>query len=240
MKTRREHPADAGSPVPDPERAIRVLVADDHALFRRGVRAYLESHGMVVAGEARSGREAVQGAVSLHPDVVLMDVRMPDMDGLEALELIKKRVPDVSVLVLTAFQSKEYLLRAVLGGASGFASKGDPPARLCALIEETVRGEGPAAPAWWAPLLKGAGPLADGETGTKTPPGALTSRELDILRHLARGLGAVEIARLEGLSHGTVRVHCSSAFRKLGVSDRLQAVVLGLRQGWLNLEEDEG
>jgi DNA-binding NarL/FixJ family response regulator len=218
---------------------VRVLLVDDHPLVRQGLRACLTGYPMEVVGEASNGRDAVAAVTQFQPNVVVMDVRMPDMDGIEALRRVKEAAPWVTVIMLSAFEEEWAIRGAALGGASGFLFKANPADRLGDIILEAVSGEHPPRGAWWKGLVEQARAHARKSGPGKGPPAVLTVKELDILRCLARGLSAEDIVRLEGIHLGTVRVHCSNALKKLRVSDRLQAVLLGIREGWLSIGEAE-
>jgi DNA-binding NarL/FixJ family response regulator len=213
---------------------VRVLIADDHALMRGGLRALLETQeGLEVVGEAGDGAEAVEQALLLRPDVVIMDIRMPRMDGIEATRRLVAHGPRApKVLVLTTFDLDEYVWEALRAGAGGFMLKDDPPERLADGVRTVAAGESLLAPAVTRRLV---------ERYVRTPPlGAtaqterfaeLTQRELEVLGLVARGLANGEIAGRLFLSDATVKTHVTRILGKLGLRDRVQAVVLAYESG---------
>jgi DNA-binding NarL/FixJ family response regulator len=205
---------------------IRVLLVDDHPVVRVGLRGMLDmSDGLNVIGEAASGTEALTLTATLRPDVVLMDLRMPGIDGAEATERIVARFPGVRVLVLTTYDTDEDILRAVEAGAAGYLLKDTPLAQLVAAIHAAARGESVLAP----PV---AARLADRR---RIPPAEqLTPREVEVLGLVARGLSNGEIGRVLFISEATVKTHLVRAFVKLGVSDRTAAVTAALSRGALH------
>jgi DNA-binding NarL/FixJ family response regulator len=209
----------------------RVLLADDQALVRTGFRLILELAGIEVAGEAGDGREAVERARELRPDVALMDVRMPVMDGIEATRRIALAGLPTRVLVLTTFDLDEYVYGALRAGASGFLLKDADRERLVAAVRTVAAGEQLVAPSVLRRLLERylqAPPPAAG------PPEALrelTSRELEVLTLLGRGRSNAEIADELVVSLPTVKTHVAGVLRKCGLRDRVQAVVLAYESG---------
>lgn len=211
-----------------PEAAgITVLLADDQALVRSGFRLILDSEPDInVVGEAGDGREAVDLARSRRPDLVLMDVQMPVMDGIEATRrLLADPGTAARVLVLTTFDVDEYVYAAVRAGASGFLLKDASAAELLAAVRTVARGDAVLAPAATARLLSqfAAGPPPDNELPADLA--ALTSRELDVTRLIARGQSNAEIASQLFLGETTVKSHVTSILAKLGARDRIQVVV---------------
>ncbi|MER7171983.1 response regulator transcription factor [Streptomyces mesophilus] len=213
---------------------IRVLLADDQVLLREGVRMILENaDDMEVVGEAGDGAQASAMAVALAPDVVLMDIRMPDVDGVEATRLIRESAPDgPKVLVLTTFDLDEYVYAALRAGACGFILKDTLAPDLLSAIRAVARGDAMVAPAVTRRLIErhiGADgdplPRADSELD------GLTGREREVLVLVARGLSNTEIARRLFLTEGTVKGHVSRILAKLGLRDRVQAVVLAYECG---------
>ena len=201
---------------------MRVLIADDHALFRDGLRSLLEAHGVSVVAEARNGREAVELARIHHPDVVLMDLTMPELGGLAATRLLTAELPDIAVVVLTASEDDADLFEAVKSGAQGFLPKDLQASRLFELLEGVTRGEPALTPSLARKVL---GAFARPETGPSPQPGdTLTAREREVLEALAVGLRTSQIARRLSLSEKTVRNHVSAVLTKLQVPDRAAAV----------------
>jgi|SRR5579884_1864661 len=210
---------------------IRVLLADDQELVRSGFRLILDlADGIEVAGEASDGREAVRLAKELQPDVVLMDVRMPEVDGIEATRRLRQAGLDARVLVLTTFDLDEYVYAAVRSGASGFLLKDAPREQLVTAVRTVARGEALLAPAITQrlierfvarpPLEEAAPALAD-----------LSGRELEVLRLVARGLSNAEIATELVVGEATVKTHVAAILRKLDLRDRVQAVVFAYESG---------
>lgn len=212
--------------------SITVLIADDHGVVREGLRAMLEREGLRVVGEARTGREAIALTESLLPKVVLLDIRMPDLDGLQALAAIKAARPETSVIMLTSHASPGYLARAVAHGAAGFLSKEVDPDRIPAAVRAAATGDHLLDPA----LLRTA--LASAATETPIMPepetpaiDLLTESETRVLRLLAEGLDNDGIAAALSLSINTVKTHIRHIFEKLNVSDRTQAALWAVRHG---------
>jgi DNA-binding NarL/FixJ family response regulator len=211
--------------------SIRVLIADDQSLVRAGFRLVLENHDdLEVVGEASNGREAIHSAARLDPDVVLMDIRMPELDGIAATQAITER-HDARVLVLTTYDLDEYVYDALQAGASGFLLKDTPPAQLADGIRAVAAGEALLAPTVTRRLIEEFARL--GATRRATPPelDELTPRELDVLKLLARGMSNAEIAAALVLGDTTVKTHVAHVLQKLGVRDRVQAVVLAYESG---------
>jgi DNA-binding NarL/FixJ family response regulator len=217
---------------------IRILVADDQALVRSGFRLILETEpGFAVVGEAGDGHAAVSETRRLDPDVVLMDIRMPLMDGVEATRNV---VADSAarVLVLTTFDIDEYLFEAVRAGASGFLLKDVPPDDLIAAIRAVARGDALIEPRMTRRLLaEFARQPAPRATASATPAvfQELTDRELDVLHEVARGLSNAEIAERLYIGETTVKTHVAHILTKLGLRDRIQAVVLAYESGLMPL-----
>jgi PAS domain S-box-containing protein len=210
---------------------ITVLIADDHPMVREGLRSMLDDDEIEVIGEAATGAEAVERVQQLNPEVVLMDVRMPDMDGLAATEVVKQGSPDTSVIVITSYESKDYLRRAIEVGAAGYLLKGMSRERLLEAIR-LVRGGGSLIDArLLSELLKEMGVEGSRFQGAEGALEALTPREQDVLQFLVRGLTNKEIAAEMHYSVGTVKNVVQRVIEKLGVSDRTQAAVYAVRAG---------
>jgi len=213
---------------------LRVLIADDHDLLRGGLVAILGvADGIEVVGEVSSGREAVRAATRLTPDVVLMDVEMPGGDGLAATREILSRCPRTRVIILTMFDLDEYVFQALSAGASGFLLKTTAPSKLAEVIRACNDGETLLAPSVTRRLIETyvqhPPPPTDG-----SPPASLrhlTPREVDVLTALARGLSNAEIGAQLNLAEGTVKTHITRILAKLGLRDRVQAVVLAYESG---------
>jgi DNA-binding NarL/FixJ family response regulator len=212
--------------------SITVLIADDHGVVREGLRAMLEREGLHVVGEARTGREAIALAESLSPKVVLLDIRMPDLDGLQALAAIKAARPETSVIMLTSHANPGYLARAVAHGAAGFLSKEVDPDRIPAAVRAAASGDHLLDPALLRAALASAAVespvVADSES---LPHDLLTDAETRVLRLLAEGLDNDGIAAALNLSVNTIKTHIRHIFEKLNVSDRTQAALWAVRHG---------
>ncbi len=213
---------------------IRVLIVDDQAIVRQGLRAMLQAEpDLNVVGEANGGEQALRLVRELTPDIVLMDVRMPGMDGLAALEQVKTIAPRVSVIMVTLYDSSEYLFRAVSLGAAGYVLKDASRAELLRAVRVTAEGGGIVAPSLMPQLLREiAHPsrTLGGATGAPLAE-ALSPRELEVLRLIADGLTNQEIADRLILSPTTIKTHVQNIMDKLGASDRTQAAVRAVRGG---------
>ena len=206
--------------------SVRVLIADDQALVRGGFRMILEAkEDMEVVGEAGDGAEAVELVERLQPDVVLMDVRMPDVDGIEATRHIVAFGSSARIVILTTYDVDEYVFAALRAGASGFLLKDVRPPDLTEAIRVVARGDALLAPGVTRRLLdRFAGVLPDG-SARPADLDELTEREVEVLRFVALALSNAEIASRLVLTEATVKTHVSSVLRKLGLRDRVQAVV---------------
>ena len=203
--------------------AIRVLVVDDHAVVREGLRTFLSlQDGIEVVGEAGDGREAIAAAQRLRPDVVLMDLVMPRVDGVQAMRELRDHVPGARVIVLTSFLEDDRLLPAIRAGAAGYLLKNVEPSELARAVRTADAGEALIDPAVAARLV-------DALASDHRPEQPLTSREQDVLALLARGYANKRIARELGIAEKTVKTHVSHVLAKLGVSDRTQAALYATR-----------
>jgi len=214
-------------------RVIRVLVADDQQLLRAGFRVILEAEPDIeVVGEAVDGVEAVELAGSARPDVVLMDIRMPRLDGLAATEQLVRRPDPPRVVVLTTFDQNEYVVRALKAGAYGFLLKDAPPSRMIAAIRAAASGEALIEPSITRRLIER---FAVTEPAATAPTvlDSLTDRERDVLRLVARGMSNAEIAAEMVIADTTVKTHVARILTKLGLRDRVQAVVLAYDCGFV-------
>jgi DNA-binding NarL/FixJ family response regulator len=222
---------------------VRVLICDDQWIVCQGLEAILGAEpGIEVVGIATDGVEAIEKVAHVCPDVVLMDLRMPGMNGIEATRLIRKRYPDVKVLILTTYGTDEWLFEAVRSGASGYLLKGTPREALIAAVKGTAIGRTHVDPEIAGRLFEQVaqsdiGSLRDTPSEGATLLETLSERELDVLRLLARGLTNTDIAGRLYLSEGTVRNYVSAILSKLEVSDRTQAAVLALRYGLVKLSD---
>jgi two-component system, NarL family, response regulator LiaR len=202
-----------------------VLVVDDHEVVREGLRAFLElQDGIEVAGEATDGEEAIAVAERLDPDVVLMDLVMPKLDGLGAMRALRERVPGARVIVLTSFLDDDKLLPALRAGAAGYLLKNAPPPELARAVRAAHAGEALLDPVVAARLVE---TLA----GDGDPLDRLTPREREVLELIGRGFPNKRIARRLEVSEKTVKTHVGHVLAKLGVTDRTQAAVVAVRAG---------
>lgn len=213
---------------------IRVFVADDHAIVRQGIRALLSTEpGIEVIGEVGDGERAVEQVLALRPDVTVIDLVLPGIEGAEAIARIRSNWPEARILVLTSFVSDEKVLPAIRAGARGYLLKDSSPEELVRAIRQVDRGESPIDPAV-------AGWVMRELSKPQTPvPGidALTARELDVLREVARGFSNQEIAVRLNLGEATVRTHISHILSKIGLASRTQATLYALREGLVSLDD---
>jgi DNA-binding NarL/FixJ family response regulator len=209
---------------------IRVLIADDHAVVREGLRAFLElQDGLEVVGEAADGEQAVERAIALRPEVVLMDLVMPRLDGVAAMRELRRSLPECRVIVLTSFLDDDRLLGAVEAGADGYLLKDAEPAELARAIRSAHAGEALIAPAAAARLLRAMSGRGSGRR--PAAPEQLTRREHEVLELLARGYANKRIALELGIAEKTVKAHVGRVLAKLDCSDRTQAALLAVREG---------
>ena len=209
---------------------IRVLVADDQSMVRAGFRMLLGGEADIeVVAEASNGLEAVDKAARFHPTIVLMDIRMPELDGLEATRRILAADEAARVLILTTFDLDEYVFEALRAGASGFVLKDDPPEQLLAAIRTVANGEALLSPAITKRVIKRFTRLPQAQPPAKLTE--LTGRELDVFRLVAQGLSNAEIGQELYISETTVKTHVTHILQKLDLRDRVQAVVLAYQTG---------
>ena len=212
---------------------IRILIVDDHAIVREGQRALIETEpGMTLVGEATNGLEAIELARTLSPDVIFMDLFMPEMGGIEAIEAIKTENPEARILVLTSFAEDEKVFTAVKAGASGYLLKDATPDEILAAVRNVNRGEPAMNPIIANKLMR------ELQRESDLPPTEepLTERELDILKLVARGLSNQEIAEELVISERTVRTHVSNILSKLHLANRTQAALYALKEGLADLD----
>jgi DNA-binding NarL/FixJ family response regulator len=215
---------------------IRVLICDDQEVVREGLQVILNSApGIEVAGVAQDGAEALELVAKTRPDLVLMDLKMPGMNGIQATRQIRSRYPQIPVLVLTTYDADEWVFDAIRSGAAGYLLKDTPRETLIAAVRGTVEGKTHIDPAVAGKLFTH---VSQSSVSPETSITAeLSERERDVLRLLARGLNNADIAHRLHLSEGTVRNYVSAVLTKLGVSDRAQAAVMALRYGLVDLNE---
>ncbi len=207
---------------------IRVLVVDDQGIVRKGIRALLaEVAGIEVVGEARDGQEAVAQAVGLQPDVTLMDLAMPVMDGIEAIRQITEKQPGARILVLTSFTADDKVFPAIKAGALGYLLKDSEPADLVRSIREVSRGEASLDPSIALKVLQELRRPPQAEA----PPDALTPREVEVLRQVAKGLTNREVSAQLSTTEATIKTHVSSILSKLQLTNRVQATLYALQEG---------
>jgi DNA-binding NarL/FixJ family response regulator len=214
---------------------LSVLIADDQALVRAGFRKLLEAEpSLRVVAEASDGVEAVELARRQQPDIVLMDIRMPRLDGLEATRRLLQRPTRTRVVMLTTFDLDEYVFDALTAGASGFLLKDAPPEQLIAAIQVVADGDALLAPSITRRLIEEFVRRPPARAGPPRQLSGLTARELEVLRLLARGLSNAEIAAELVLGEATIKTHVGNLLTKLGLRDRVQAVVLAYESGLIH------
>lgn len=212
---------------------MRVLVADDHSLFRDGIVSLLEAAGFEVVGQVGDGREALTETRRLNPDVVLLDISMPEMNGLEALKLLREESPDVHVVMLTVSENDADLLETIQAGASGYLLKSLSAEAFVELLKGLERDEAAISSQTTARLIKGIGT----KTASKHEPfEKLTEREVGLLRLVADGLSNRAIAQELSISENTVKYHMKNIFQKLNAQNRTEAVTLAMQSGILGVE----
>jgi NarL family two-component system response regulator LiaR len=216
--------------------SIRVLVVDDHEVVRRGIQALLgQIEGIEVVGEAGNGLEAIEQADRLRPNVILMDLLMPEMDGIQAMRHISSQGPEARFLVMTSYSGDDLVFPAIKAGALGFLLKDTKSEELVAAIREVHRGEPSLHPSIARKLLR----EVSGSKPEKPAPEPLTERELEVLGLLARGLDNQQIAQQLVIAEVTVRSHVSHILDKLHLANRVQATLYALREGLAPLEDDD-
>jgi DNA-binding NarL/FixJ family response regulator len=219
-----------------PDQVIRVLLVDDHAMVRRGMRDFLGLHEDIeVVGEAGDGTEAIEQANALRPDIVVMDLMMPGVDGIEATARIKAELPEVEIIAITSFIEEARVVAAIEAGASGFLLKDAEAEELAAAIRSAAAGEvhlDPAVAGIVARRMRAGGQANGGRAGDGSAAiAALTARERDVLARVARGLPNRQIAADLGITERTARTHVSNILAKLGLASRTQAALLAVQHG---------
>jgi len=213
------------------ESEITLLISDDHPMVRAGLKSMLSDSRIKIVGEASSGREALEMVMKLKPKVILMDIRMPDMDGIQALEAIKAAKLDTRVIMVTTYRSTAYLLRSLSAGASGFVLKDISREELLAAVYSIAQGTSLVDSLFLQDVLRN---LESAEKTNESPEDLiepLTAREMDILRLMVEGLTNQAIGDVLGLSGGTVKGYAQTVMHKLGTNDRTQAAVKAIRLG---------
>jgi NarL family two-component system response regulator LiaR len=214
--------------------AISILIADDHAIVRKGLRALLQTEvGIEIVGEACDGEDVVEAAAQLHPDIILMDLVMPKLDGIEAIHKILSLQPEIRILVLTSFATEDKILPVIKSGAMGYLLKDTYPEDLIRAIRQVYHGESPLHPTVARKLLQEVITPVGQETESKH----LSKREIAVLQLLAEGLSNQHIAMRLAISEATVRTHVSRILNKLHLTSRTQAVLYALHKGVASLEE---
>lgn len=215
---------------------IRVLIADDQAIVRKGIQALLATEpNIAVAGEAENGKDAIRQVEKLQPDVILMDLQMPEMDGIEAIGHITASKPNARILVLTSFATDDKVFPAIKAGALGYLLKDSSPEELIQAIRQVHQGESSLHPTIARKVLQELSrPPAPEQTPTSEP---LTEREVDVLRLVARGMGNQQIADQLIISEATVRTHVSNILSKLHLASRTQAALYALQKGLASLDD---
>jgi NarL family two-component system response regulator LiaR len=216
---------------------MRILLAEDHKVVREGTRRLLESQpDFEVVGEASDGIEAVELAKKLKPEIIIMDVSMPRLNGIEATRQIKAIYPNIAILPLTGYDDDEYVFALLEAGAAGYLLKDSSGEELIEAIRQVMTGEPVLHPKIMKKVLNRLRSPVDGQA-VQTAGEVLSDRETEVLRLAAQGMSNMEIADSLTLSVRTVQTHLRSIFNKLGVGSRSEAIVFGLKKGWLTLEE---
>lgn len=209
--------------------AIKILIADDHHIVRRGLVFFLKTQKEIeVIGEAKNGQEAVEMTKALNPDLVLMDLDMPVMDGIEATKQIKAVLPEMKIMILTSFSDQDHVIPAIEAGASGYQLKDIEPDELVRSIKRMLEGENQLHPKATTHLLN---QLTNKNRDVKQPIDELTKRELDVLLEIAKGKSNKEIASALYITEKTVKTHVSNVLSKLNLQDRTQAALFAVRNG---------
>jgi NarL family two-component system response regulator LiaR len=217
---------------------IRILLAEDHVVVREGTRELLRhERDMEVVGEAGDGEEAIRLAVELRPDVVLMDIAMPKLNGIEATKQIKALFPATAVLILTAYDNDQYIFALLEAGAAGYLLKNVRGRELIEAVRAVHAGEPVLDPTVTRKVIDRF-KAAQGEFGEERAAEPLTERELEVLRLAGKGMANKDIAKELCLSVRTVQAHFGNIFSKLGVGSRTEAVLHGLKTGWLDLQDE--
>ncbi|WP_377469345.1 response regulator [Paenibacillus chartarius] len=211
-------------------RPLRLLLVDDHAIVRQGLHYFLGLQAdLEVAGEAANGREAIEQARELQPDVVLMDLIMPELNGIEATSILRQEHPNMKIIVLTTFSDQDYVLSAIKAGANGYLLKDMEPEQIAEAIRQAQQGLPQLDPRVAGQLMSH---IAAPPHVSAASPERLTEREMEVLRLIAQGRSNKEIAADCGISEKTVKTHVSSVLAKLNLADRTQAALFAVKHGW--------
>ncbi|MHB8104623.1 MAG: response regulator transcription factor [Dehalococcoidales bacterium] len=215
----------------------RILIADDHAMLREGMRTLLEQEkDFELVGEAIDGEEAVRIAKEVKPDIVIMDIVMPRMNGVEATKQIKQILPSTAILIYSAYSDIRYIVDLLETGACGYLLKNSPGKDVVKAIRAVRSGESVLDPEVTRKLVQRLANLSKGQ-GERETSGQLTAREMEILRWASRGLSNKEMSEKLFISLRTVKAHMTNIFNKLGCSSRTDAIIKGLKQGYINLDD---
>lgn len=216
---------------------IRILVVDDHAIVRDGIKLIMETTDEIsIVGEAKNGKEGVSQTIALKPDVILMDLRMPEMDGLSAMKILKEKAPEVPIIILTTYNEDDLLVRGMKLGAKGFLLKDVDRQTLIRTIKSAFRGDVILQPETLIRLINQES--ADKNNITRSSlDGILTNREIEVLKGVSEGERNKEIAFRLGISERTVKAHLSSTFNKLEVDSRAGAVAVAVKNDLLNMKD---
>lgn len=210
---------------------IKIVIADDHLIIRQGLRLILETEpDFDLVGEAGDGAEALEVCAQTHPQIILMDLRMPGMDGLTAIEKLRKEQPEVAVVILTTFNEDDLMLRGLQAGARGYLLKDTTREALFNAIRAAVRGETLLAPETMIRLLN----QVDKPARSSNEDVSLTDREQQVLKAVAQGERSKEVAFKLGITERTVKAHLASIYSKLGVDSRAAAIAIAAQKGWLD------
>ncbi|AGG07724.1 LuxR family transcriptional regulator [Dehalococcoides mccartyi] len=216
---------------------IKVLLADDHVIVREGTRELIQREsGMMVVGEASDGVEAVEMSMKVHPDVVVMDIAMPRLNGIEATKQIKQLLPTTAILILTAYESEQYILAILEAGAAGFLLKNVKGTQLLEAIRSVYAGESVLQPSTTRRVIDQLINKA-AKTEELSAVNPLTEREIEVLKMAARGVSNKDIADQLYLSNRTIQTHLSNICKKLSVGSRTEAILYGLKRGWFIMED---
>lgn len=212
--------------------AIKILIVDDHPVVREGISAMLtRQHDFKIIGEASNGLEAIEKAQQLSPDIILMDLRMPEMDGVEAMTRIKQDKPDIKFIILTTYSDDEYIFKGIAAGARAYLLKDAPRDELFKAVRAVYRGESLIQPVVASKVLDKLAELSKKSPASET----LSEREIEVLKLMAKGVSNSNIAEELSITQSTVKTHITSIFQKLNVTTRTEAVTTALKRGIIQL-----